>query len=72
MAMRMIDYVQSIIASTPLAEKRETDFDQEKWDKLALEIKKLYSELNLTYHIYHLHVSNRQLRAMMQNMTGIM
>lgn len=53
MAMRMIDYVQSIIASTPLAEKRETDFDQEKWDKLALEIKKLYSELNLTYHIYH-------------------
>lgn len=52
-AMRMIDYVQSIIVSILPAEKIDRGFDQAKWDELALEIKKLYSELNLTYHIYH-------------------
>lgn len=52
-AMRMIDYVQSVIVSIPPAEKGDKGFDQAKWDELALEIKKLYSELNLSYHIDH-------------------
>jgi uncharacterized protein YchJ len=52
-AIRMIDYVQSIIVSIPPAEKIDKGFDQAKWDELALEMKKLYSELNLSYHIYH-------------------
>lgn len=53
MAMSMIDYVQSVIVSIPPADKATAGFDQEKWDELALEMKKLYSELNLTFHIYH-------------------
>jgi len=52
MAMRMIDYIQSVIVSTPPHESREREFDQKTWDELLLEVKKLYHE-QLTFHIYH-------------------
>ena len=52
MAMRMIDYIQSVIVSTPPDVSRKGDFDQKTWDELFMEVKKLYSE-QLTFHIYH-------------------
>jgi hypothetical protein len=52
MAMRMIDYIQSIIVSTPPDRLRKGDFDQKIWHELFLEVQKFYHE-QLTFHIYH-------------------
>ncbi|MCL4536621.1 MAG: SEC-C domain-containing protein [Nitrospirae bacterium] len=52
-ALRMIDYVQSIIASIPPTNKKDEEFSQAKWDELALEVKNLYYDLNLSFHIAH-------------------
>lgn len=47
---RMIDYVQSVIVSTPPS-NGASKFNQAEWDKLADEVRKLYTLPNPTYHI---------------------
>lgn len=51
--LRMIDYIQSVIVSSPPTKKGPTDFNQEKWDKLYSEVRELYYKLNFAFHIAH-------------------
>lgn len=48
--VRMIDYIQSVIASTEPNDGR--DFDDKRWQRLVLKVEKLYTHLN-QYHLYH-------------------
>lgn len=50
---RMIEYIQSVIVSTPIQDDATGCFDQASWDKLYNCIMELYSNLNLSYHISH-------------------
>jgi len=50
---RMIDYIQSVIVSTPIQDDFTGCFDQATWDKLFNCVMELYSNLNLSYHISH-------------------
>lgn len=53
-ALRMIDYIQSIIVSTQKSEILITDHvDENKWKELYAEVEKLYSQLNIAFHISH-------------------
>lgn len=50
-AMRMIDYVQSIIASAKPAENQREDVTEEEWQTLREKVDKLFREVNLNYQI---------------------
>ena len=49
---RMIDYIQSIIVSTPDCNIDETTFDENAWSELFNEVKKLYNILIPCFPIY--------------------
>lgn len=50
-ALRMLDYVQSVIVSSPLSATRSDQFDQNRWLQLKEKITNLYSQLILTFQI---------------------
>lgn len=50
-AMRMIDYIQGVIVATALPDKIAKPFDQEEYDELVSEVKALYYELNMSFHL---------------------
>jgi hypothetical protein len=50
-AMRMIDYIQSVIASRKPAETQREDVTEEEWQTLHEKVDKLFSTLNLGYQI---------------------
>lgn len=51
-ALRMVDYIQSIIVSIPKSDKKITDqIDEEKWKELHREVEQLYYFINTSYHI---------------------
>lgn len=51
LAMRMLDYVQSIIASVPPAVEQKTEVSDADWTSLHDLISKLFGTLNLSYQI---------------------
>lgn len=50
-AMRMIDYVQSVIASVKPAENVGTEVSEEEWGELSEHVKTLFTRLTLEYQI---------------------
>lgn len=50
-AMRMIDYIQSVIASVKSAENQREDVTEEEWRTLRAQVDKLFREVNLNYQI---------------------
>lgn len=53
-ALRMIDYIQSIIVSIRKSEISITEpIDENKWKELYGEVEKLYCQLNTDFHISH-------------------
>lgn len=53
-ALRMIDYIQSIIVSTQKSEISIIEpTDKNKWKELYGEVKKLYYQLNTDFHVSH-------------------
>ena len=51
-ALRMVDYIQSIIVSSPKSDKPITEqINEEKWKELHQEVEQLYYLLNTSYHI---------------------
>ncbi|CAJ0734844.1 hypothetical protein R16034_00021 [Ralstonia edaphis] len=48
-ALRMIDYVQSVIAATPRGMPEKTDLSEQDWVALRKAVAELYQILNLTY-----------------------
>ncbi|MEP2707784.1 MAG: SEC-C metal-binding domain-containing protein [Roseibium sp.] len=50
-AYRMIDYIQSIIASVPPAVDKREDVTEEEWQKLRDSVGKLFHTLNMDYQI---------------------
>ena len=50
-SMRMIDYVQSIIASVKPLENPKTDVSEEDWNALRDNVKELFETLNINYQI---------------------
>ena len=50
-SMRMIDYVQSIIASVEPVNNPKTDVSEEDWDALRDNVKELFETLNINYQI---------------------
>ena len=50
-SMRMIDYIQSIIASVKPAENPKTDVSEEDWNALRDNVKELFETLNLYYPV---------------------
>lgn len=51
-AVRMIDYVQSVIVSTEPKDSRDERDDMEKWNAVYEKVSELYSSLNY-YHMCH-------------------
>jgi hypothetical protein len=52
-AVRMVDYIQSIIAAIPQSEINIENFDEGLWNELLNEVTDLYQVLNLPFHICH-------------------
>lgn len=50
-AMRMIDYIQSVVASVQPAENQREDVTEEEWQTLREQVDKLFREVNLNYQI---------------------
>ena len=50
-SLRMIDYVQSLIASVKPADNPETDVSEEDWNALRDNVKELFETLNINYQI---------------------
>ena len=50
-SMRMIDYVQSVIAAVPPAKDQRDDVADEEWDNLRSKIEQLFTRVNLDYQI---------------------
>jgi hypothetical protein len=50
-AARMIDYVQSVIASVEPAQNYEKDVPQESWEELSRNIEKLFNLISLNYQL---------------------
>ena len=50
-ALRMIDYIQSVIASVKPAENQREDVTEEEWQTLRDKVDKLFRTLNLSYQI---------------------
>lgn len=48
-ALRLIDYVQSVIASVPPAENQETELSDEDWAQLGAEVQELFETITLQY-----------------------
>ena len=48
-SLRMIDYVQSVIAAVPPAEDQRDDVTDEEWKKLRSKIKQLFRNINNDY-----------------------
>jgi hypothetical protein len=52
-AVRMVDYIQSVIAALPPSEINIENFDEDLWNELLNEVTDLYQVLNLPFHICH-------------------
>lgn len=52
-AVRMVDYIQSVITALPPSEINIENFDEDLWNELLNEVTDLYQVLNLPFHIYH-------------------
>lgn len=50
-ALRMIDYVQSVIASVPPAADQASDLSDEEWGKLQADIQSLFHRITLEYQM---------------------
>lgn len=50
-AMRMVDYIQSVIAATPPAADPRTDVAAEDWRALREKVQRLFSMMLLEYHL---------------------
>ena len=50
-SMRMIDYVQSVIASVKPDDNPKTDVNEEDWNALRDNVEKLFATLNMPYQI---------------------
>ena len=50
-SLRMIDYVQSVIAAVPPAEDQRDDVTDEDWKKLRLKIKQLFRNIDIDYQM---------------------
>lgn len=50
-AMRMIDYVQSIITSVPRAEQQKEEVSEDDWARLSDKIERLFRKVTLDYQI---------------------
>ncbi len=50
-AMRMIDYVQSVIASVKPSENKASEVSEEEWALLSERVETLFKRLTLEYHI---------------------
>src|SRR6266542_1260751 len=50
-AMRMVDYIQSVIAAVPPAEEQRGDVTEEDWKALREKVGRLFSTMLLEYHI---------------------
>ena len=50
-SMRMIDYVQSVIASVKPDDNPKTDVSKEDWDALRDNVEKLFATLNMAYQV---------------------
>lgn len=48
-AIRMLDYVQSLIASVPPAEEQHGDVSEEAWDQLRSDVKTLFDRITIEY-----------------------
>ncbi|HEX7854836.1 MAG TPA: SEC-C metal-binding domain-containing protein [Sphingobium sp.] len=48
-AIRMLDYVQSLIASVPPAEQQPEDVSDEAWDRLSKDVKSLFDRITIEY-----------------------
>lgn len=48
-AIRMLDYVQSLIASVPPAEQQPDDVSEEDWDRLRNNVKTLFDQITIGY-----------------------
>jgi hypothetical protein len=51
LAMRMIDYIQSIIAATPPNATQKSEVSQEDWDHLSELVDKLFKKINFEYPV---------------------
>ncbi|MDA0743219.1 MAG: SEC-C metal-binding domain-containing protein [Proteobacteria bacterium] len=51
LAQRMVDYVQSLIASTPPAETQAADVTEEDWSSLKTDVRSLFERVTLEYQI---------------------
>ena len=50
-SLRMIDYVQSVIAAVPPAEDQKDDVTDEEWKKLRSKIKQLFHNISIDYQM---------------------
>lgn len=50
-AVRMVDYVQSLIASVPRATEQKSDVGEEDWDALSEAVKRIFDRHNREYQI---------------------
>jgi hypothetical protein len=50
-ALRMIDYIQSVIASVKPAENQRDDVTEDEWQSLKEKVDELFCEVNLNYQI---------------------
>jgi hypothetical protein len=50
-SMRMIDYIQSVIASVKPSETQKADVSEEDWTTLRTNVESLFRTLNLSYQI---------------------
>lgn len=50
-ALRMIDYIQSLIASVTPSKKQRSEITEKEWQTLRSKIDSLFSTLNVEYHI---------------------
>ena len=48
-ALRMIDYVQSIVASTPPAAAQHSDVSEDDWERLKTDIRDLFARITIRY-----------------------
>ena len=50
-AMRMVDYIQSVIAAVPPAAAQRADVTEEDWKALREKVRRLFSTMLLDYHV---------------------
>ncbi|MCJ7813049.1 hypothetical protein MUP95_07020 [bacterium] len=61
-AVRMVDYIQSVIAAAPPTKISIEDFDEDLWNELLNEVTGLYNILDLSFHICHSAVKKTKLK----------